>query len=194
MKSFHLEYLPNLQKLYIFYSDTFTTNEIQLSTDQLKLDSLVFNLPFLIDELTITRAKSVISARIQSETLYKSLLTDAECFIQASELVPETRLYCTQCQLPLTSSLKKIQNCPSDYWHELLDCWACHNENYSHIKGHTGGLVYAKKESLLVGSYFVIVHPDQVDSQVLQTIESVSPYFIFLYFDRKGKDRKPLAF
>ncbi|KAH6567179.1 hypothetical protein BASA60_009152 [Batrachochytrium salamandrivorans] len=55
---------------------------------------------------------------------------------------------------------KRYIDLPSQYWHEMLECWACHHEDYSStLQGQQGGLILAQRDAVLVGDSYFIVHP-----------------------------------
>ncbi|KAL2912076.1 E3 ubiquitin-protein ligase E3D [Polyrhizophydium stewartii] len=56
---------------------------------------------------------------------------------------------------------RKHIDLPSQHWHEMLECWACHHEDYSStLQGQEGGLIFAQKSAILVGDSDLVVHPD----------------------------------
>ncbi|KAJ3177312.1 hypothetical protein HDU87_004564 [Geranomyces variabilis] len=65
------------------------------------------------------------------------------------------------------SRFAKAVELPSEYWHELTDCWACHTEDYSQMPGQKGGVVLAKPGILMVGKSHVVLHPGDVDFAAL---------------------------
>ncbi|KAJ3153070.1 hypothetical protein HDU86_005368 [Geranomyces michiganensis] len=65
------------------------------------------------------------------------------------------------------SRLTKAVELPSEYWHELTDCWACHTEDYSQMAGQKGGVVLAKQGVVMVGKSHVVLHPADIDFTAL---------------------------
>ncbi|KAJ3154616.1 hypothetical protein HDU89_007854 [Geranomyces variabilis] len=65
------------------------------------------------------------------------------------------------------SRFAKAVELPSEYWHELTDCWACHTEDYSQMPGQKGGVVLAKQGVMMVGKSHVVLHPADVDFAAL---------------------------
>ncbi|KAI9105428.1 ubiquitin-conjugating enzyme E2-binding protein [Phlyctochytrium arcticum] len=82
---------------------------------------------------------------------------------------------CTQELLPKKQSggepshtrFARIMDMPSEYWHELTDCWACHREDYSQLPGQKGGVILAQPQALLVARNYIILHPHQVDMDAI---------------------------
>jgi hypothetical protein len=83
-----------------------------------------------------------------------------------SPLQMPVHLQCGNCQeliLPHSHNLEKIISLPSDYWYEMIDCWSCHNEDYSTLPGQQGGLILAQKKTLMVGLSYFTIHPDSIN-------------------------------
>ncbi|KAI8919545.1 HECT-like ubiquitin-conjugating enzyme-binding-domain-containing protein [Entophlyctis helioformis] len=58
---------------------------------------------------------------------------------------------------------KRCLRLPSQHWHEMLECWACHHEDYSStLKGQQGGLIFAQQHSLMVGDSHLLLHPSDL--------------------------------
>lgn len=72
---------------------------------------------------------------------------------------------CSTCNDLILLNNLAIKNAPSEYWHDLLDCWACHDEDYnSRLKGHRNGKILAKNGLLLLFDSKLLIH--QSDLQV----------------------------
>ena len=71
----------------------------------------------------------------------------------------KTRLTCDR----LESRLEKTLDLPSDYWFEMTDCWACHHEDYTTLKGQKDGLVFAQEKALLTGISYYLMHPNHMN-------------------------------
>lgn len=90
---------------------------------------------------------------------------------------------------PNQSSLfNRIVDLPSEHWHELIDCWRCHQEDYSQIK-HFHGIIESKVNTLHVSHGFVGLHVKNIrDGSLLfqDSIPSSSKVchhsFYFLFF------------
>ncbi|KAJ3187592.1 hypothetical protein HK101_009345, partial [Irineochytrium annulatum] len=70
------------------------------------------------------------------------------------------RVRCHSCGSDLVRELpgeqntrfKRVLDLPSEHWHELLDSWACHLEDYSFLRrGHVGSVIPASEGECLVG-------------------------------------------
>ncbi|KAJ3106325.1 hypothetical protein HDU97_006523 [Phlyctochytrium planicorne] len=68
-----------------------------------------------------------------------------------------------------TKRFKRVRDLPSQHWHELLDCWACHKEDYSHLrKGHIGSVIPARPREVFVGASNVMVDPTDLDMEAME--------------------------
>ncbi|TPX48290.1 hypothetical protein SeMB42_g02668 [Synchytrium endobioticum] len=66
---------------------------------------------------------------------------------------------------------KRILDLPSTYWHEVVDCWMCHTEDYSKMITPNGWLHPKSKGDLLVGSAFVVLHDEDIRIDAIQTVK-----------------------
>ena len=102
-----------------------------------------------------------------------------QVLLDANSLKSLTDLECGTCSQPIlnpidpSKSIFRFADTPSEYWHELLDCWACHKEDYSGLPGQKGGIVLAQKNAILVSTQYVIVHPSNVSPESLQCFQKV---------------------
>ncbi|KAJ3284336.1 hypothetical protein HDU79_008294, partial [Rhizoclosmatium sp. JEL0117] len=86
-----------------------------------------------------------------------------------------SELHCHKCRAAVSrASFEKVKDLPSEHWHELLDCWACHQEDYSHLqKGHYAGSVIPSRErQLLVAQNYLLVHESDLIMDQLMIEES----------------------
>ncbi|KAI8815247.1 ubiquitin-conjugating enzyme E2-binding protein [Cladochytrium replicatum] len=96
----------------------------------------------------------------------------------SAELQNLSQLSCRSCGSLLTCPLAKLHqnpfdrilDHPSEYWHELIDCWTCHKEEYTTVEksGHLGGIFGAKARTLLVGGSYVLMHPDDLRNECVE--------------------------
>ncbi|KAJ3212610.1 hypothetical protein HDU82_008832 [Entophlyctis luteolus] len=88
---------------------------------------------------------------------------------------PVLRIQCHACKsllAPSSSSAESaaaplfdnVADLPSEHWHEMLECWACHQEDYSHLlkKNHFGHVFPARRSSLLVSQSYLLVHENDI--------------------------------
>jgi hypothetical protein len=98
---------------------------------------------------TIFKPKSICKVKSDHENLSNSKI-DFDSF---------TSINCSSCQNLLLFNNLEIKNAPSEYWYDLLDCWACHDEDYnSKLKGHKNGKILAKKGILLLSDSKLLIH------------------------------------
>ena len=112
------------------------------------------------------------------ETTTIFILTDSEKIVRLKskvevpihpsvDFLDYDSIHCEHCDNFLILNNLLIKNAPSEYWHELLDCWACHNEDYnSKLKGHQNGRILAKKGNLLLSDSSLILHSDDLRDSI----------------------------
>ncbi|EGF78653.1 hypothetical protein BATDEDRAFT_90588 [Batrachochytrium dendrobatidis JAM81] len=91
-------------------------------------------------------------------------------------------IQCHNCKFNLTNTsqsdpsaahnlFERHVDLPSQHWHEMLECWACHHEDYSStLQGQQGGLILAQKNAVLVGDSYILLHPDTMQMDRLAII------------------------
>ena len=61
-----------------------------------------------------------------------------------------------------------VMDLPSDYWHEMVDCWMCHQEDYAQIQNsHRSGVVRSRPGCLMVGRNHLIVDKSDLDMEII---------------------------
>ncbi|KAJ3116642.1 hypothetical protein HK100_001007 [Physocladia obscura] len=99
-----------------------------------------------------------------------SQATDADSLMETI-----AALSCNHCAAPLTRhaafSLPPAA-LPSEHWHELLDCWACHQEDYTPLltaatKNNKSFVFAARRHRLLVARSHLLVHEDDLSADAL---------------------------
>ncbi|KAI8618831.1 HECT-like ubiquitin-conjugating enzyme-binding-domain-containing protein [Chytriomyces sp. MP71] len=78
---------------------------------------------------------------------------------------------CHICSLHLSHPCARFSTAadlPSEHWRELVDCWACHQEDYSHLsKGHFANVIPARRHNILVAQGYIVVHERDLDLNAL---------------------------
>ncbi|KAJ3074474.1 hypothetical protein HDU98_011157 [Podochytrium sp. JEL0797] len=130
---------------------------------------LTFNAPIDVSTASVSISHNVL--RIAAKTAPSAHFPHIEPFSSnADSLTSISALSCHACKSPLapTPVFSKIADLPSEHWHELLDCWACHQEDYSHLqKGHFGSVIPSRKRNLLVAQNYLLVHESDLDMDQL---------------------------
>jgi hypothetical protein len=112
-------------------------------------------LPNLNSKTIFTDSDDIIKLKSSSENLIQSKLNLSEY----------SSIHCSTCKSLICSNNLTIKNAPSEYWHDLLDCWACHDEDYnSRLKGHKNGKIMAKKGVMLLFDNRIVLDPSDIDS------------------------------
>ncbi|KAI9203190.1 ubiquitin-conjugating enzyme E2-binding protein [Polychytrium aggregatum] len=92
--------------------------------------------------------------------------------LPAASLENVLDIQCHACKLSLLdpgSAITKTVNLPSEFWYELMDCWACHQEDYSQFqKDHQNGVIPAKESTMLVANTHVLLHTRNLDMTHLE--------------------------
>jgi hypothetical protein len=116
-----------------------------------------------LESKTIFRASdNIIKKKSSRENLIQS----------KPNLSQYSSIHCSTCTALICDNNQTIKNAPSDYWHDLLDCWACHDEDYnSRLKGHKNGQILAKKGVMLLFDSRIVL--DQSDISLDSLIVSI---------------------
>ena len=162
-----LEILPNLKSLSILIpADVCNFKKLSIEPERLQLDHQSFKLPVKVNPSSLIRQSSqgCIHLKLSIVSDLPPRISDSDLLLDAHSLSGLVSIQCKSCASTLNTgpSFKRLANTPSEYWYELMDCWACHKEDYSGIQGQRGGVVYAQKDALLVASYYVILHKDNL--------------------------------
>jgi len=92
--------------------------------------------------------------------------------------------------------IHRVVDLPSEHWQELVDCWMCHEEDFTELRE---GDLGARLGQALVGGTYLLIHSGNVDQDAVaieedaRTIDvSFFPSFFFLphsafYFLRTKK-------
>lgn len=181
----HAEFLPNLNLLNLMLPSSLLSD----GTDGIRVcDSLIYlskrhtlQLPPALKWIKWTLSDPSESSQDDVVTLklfvdpsrpWLESKDESELLLDAAALSPLTQIQCTKCSTPLLNRevpIARFHNTPSEYWHELTDCWACHKEDYSGLKGQKGGIVFAQENALLVATHYVILHPRNLDLEIVHT-------------------------
>ncbi|KAI9340393.1 ubiquitin-conjugating enzyme E2-binding protein, partial [Zopfochytrium polystomum] len=90
----------------------------------------------------------------------------------AEELLDLQDIQCGSCGISLLESrsasapirFDRTLDLPTEHWHELVDCWTCHKEDYSRLQsGHHGTIIPSKRSGeLLVARGYLVLHRDDI--------------------------------
>jgi hypothetical protein len=156
--------LPHRGRRYLWPSDS-KILDLRPRLKQPSSDCICFEFSFLLND----SQKSIKDQENQ-------VLLDANTLKSLSDLE------CGTCSQPIlrpidpSKNTYKFADTPSEYWHELLDCWACHKEDYSGLPGQKGGIVLSQKNAVLVSTQYVIVHPSNVMPDSVKCLQKVKFY------------------
>lgn len=99
-------------------------------------------------------------------------LFQIQCHSCKNTFVPKTSCQSTDDQVPASnenvSPFTRLVDMPSEYWHELTDCWACHKEDFSQMPGQKGGVVLAQESTILIAKTYIVLHPKDIDISKLR--------------------------
>ncbi|KAF9209350.1 hypothetical protein BGZ49_005044 [Haplosporangium sp. Z 27] len=56
--------------------------------------------------------------------------------------------------------IKRVVDLPSEHWQELVDCWMCHEEDYTELRE---GDLGARLGQALIGGTYVLIHAENVE-------------------------------
>ena len=124
------------------------------------------------------------------EDLQSAKDQEAQILLDSKALKSLSHIECATCSQMLLRISQQIQpfkfaDTPSEYWHELLDCWACHKEDYSGLPGQKGGIILAQKNGVLVSTQYVIVHPENTLDGTFKCLEKVN--ILVRFFNGESK-------
>ncbi|KAI8826259.1 ubiquitin-conjugating enzyme E2-binding protein [Fimicolochytrium jonesii] len=144
-------------------------------------------LPLEVDPASLKKIRHDSGVDAQLTLRYAARIpeTPKERLMDVEPLRGLSQVECHQCHNPLLlpgsgesndssasgPRFSRAVEMPSEYWHELTDCWACHKEDYSQMPGQKGGVVLAVKGTLLVAKSYVVLHPDDVDLTTAVRVE-----------------------
>jgi hypothetical protein len=81
--------------------------------------------------------------------------------------------FCPKCDTSLVISptvLSTCHNLPSEYWHELTDCWLCHEDHITQFGAKLDpATMVPKRGQCLVGLIYIVFHRDDVAVDGLMT-------------------------
>ncbi|TPX69227.1 hypothetical protein SpCBS45565_g02557 [Spizellomyces sp. 'palustris'] len=183
-----LEILPNVRSLTVSINESperlpieklsFQEKSIWYTPNEQDAPQ-VLPLPVSIDPRSVTttvKSENVdlkFSLRSSAADYTSRSATDPGAAIRAFQGL--TQIHCQTCRaafLPSSSRdeasdqahhFRRIIDMPSEYWHELTDCWACHREDYSQLPGQKAGVILAQRKAVLVARSYVVLHPEDVD-------------------------------
>lgn len=188
----HLEQMSRLEKLNISIEQT-ESSTILLSDKELSIvhsaSTRRLTLPIAVKPKTarITLHGSWVDIQVSMS----SLADTSNDRISVASHPKDQQLDCRVCRKSLLNSINLLESTmelPSDYWHELLECWACHHEDYSKLKGQKGGLVLARKNVLMRGHSYLLLHPDNVGMDGIE-LQYTGQEVCYIY----RKKRRPIA-
>lgn len=87
--------------------------------------------------------------------------------LQPQSEIP-TQMSCCVCGNLLlnNTTFSQILDLPSAHWHEMLDCWACHHEDYTKLPGNLvrnsgqiGGQILSKLDILMEAHTYWLIDP-----------------------------------
>ncbi|TPX75861.1 nitrite reductase [Chytriomyces confervae] len=144
--------------------------------------------------LSHSPSKTIVSLSAKTTpSTNESIHPTTTSFMDADALAHTRALHCHACHASLTpeyATTLAAKDLPSEHWHELIDCWACHNEDYSHLqKGHFGTVIPARQRVLLVAPTYLVVH----ESDLLMDAIIVNPVEASLDTQTHGHQSHPLS-
>ncbi|KAF9325529.1 hypothetical protein BG006_011010 [Podila minutissima] len=89
--------------------------------------------------------------------------------LPASQLQGLNNLACGCCGQPLlatlensnvTGPIQRVVDLPSEHWQELVDCWMCHEEDFTELRE---GDLGARSGQALVGGTYLLIHAENVN-------------------------------
>ncbi|KAJ3269851.1 hypothetical protein HDV01_000857 [Terramyces sp. JEL0728] len=137
-----------------YFNDTLTIDlklckEIEITKLAIKVDDVQINCNSDISSAAIHQQKLQLKTSIKPTSV---------------TLFPQS-LYC-KCSNLLFDKQARILELPNDYWFELQECWACHDEDYTKLKGQEGGIIYSQEGVLMVGTSYYLIHPSDLHDQI----------------------------
>ncbi|KAF9156527.1 hypothetical protein BG015_004437 [Linnemannia schmuckeri] len=67
-------------------------------------------------------------------------------------------------QSPPSGPIQRVVDLPSEHWQELVDCWMCHEEDFTELRE---GDLGARLGQALVGGIYVLIHAKDVDQRAV---------------------------
>ncbi|KAF9430059.1 hypothetical protein BGZ94_008493 [Podila epigama] len=61
-------------------------------------------------------------------------------------------------------AIQRVVDLPSEHWQELVDCWMCHEEDFTELRE---GDLGARRGQALVGGTYVLIHAEDVDASAV---------------------------
>jgi hypothetical protein len=176
MERISVELLMHLKQLLLFIPHSISLQNFKMKPNAIDLGDYEIHLPLTIDPQSVqvleNSQEKVIKVKwIPSSESESVLNSGAESWILTKDdFLSLKGIYCKGCAHPLMDAFpfQRIMDTPSEYWHELLDCWACHNEDYTKLKGQKAGHIYAQPDCLLVASSYILLHPSNLNSSLFK--------------------------
>jgi hypothetical protein len=182
----HAEFLPNLSLLNIMIPSGLQVNAdaIEIKEDsqihlsdrhRIQLPRSLKWIKWAASDTSLDSSREVtLKIFVDPSHPWLESKDESEMLLDCSLLSSLKQIECAACSTSLLddqSPVSRFHNTPSEYWHELTDCWACHKEDYSGLKGQKGGIVFAQRDALLVATQYVILHPMNLIAKNLKTEE-----------------------
>ncbi|RKO93642.1 hypothetical protein BDK51DRAFT_49633 [Blyttiomyces helicus] len=172
-----IEVFPNIRSLTIHFTLPPAPATTHVSRSLVSIVSVaskqplfVIPLPLPVDPATVRRvpAKPTPSSLLSLTLAFApSASVPSAASIPSPPLAHLRGVFCHICQTSLALSpavfAPRVVPAPSDYWHELTDCWACHTEDYTRMDGQVGGVVLAQKGKAIVADGTVLLHPADLE-------------------------------
>lgn len=80
----------------------------------------------------------------------------------------------------LDGSIHRVVDLPSEHWQELVDCWMCHEEDFTELRE---GDLGARLGQALVGGTYLLIHSGNVDHGAVAIEEDARTIDVsFIYF------------
>ncbi|KAI9343945.1 ubiquitin-conjugating enzyme E2-binding protein [Obelidium mucronatum] len=133
--------------------------------------AIAFTLPLPISNIHLVSIKNNIASfkatsSLPNEPSFTPFSSNADRLSKVSQIS------CHNCKTELSKlnpRFHKVKDLPSENWHELLDCWACHQEDYSHLqKGHYGSVIPSRVDQLLVAQNYLLVHEENLRMECVE--------------------------
>ncbi|KAG0021202.1 hypothetical protein BGZ82_011398 [Podila clonocystis] len=92
--------------------------------------------------------------------------------LPASQLQGLNNLACGCCGQPLLAlqdasthgPIQRVVDLPSEHWQELVDCWMCHEEDFTELRE---GDLGARSGQALVGGTYLLIHAENVNQSAV---------------------------
>ncbi|KAJ3367709.1 hypothetical protein GGF31_007170 [Allomyces arbusculus] len=149
-----------------------------LTPDQVVVANHVFRFPVAIDPRSLQQHVHAgdLVLRLQlkhvpgerASTALRNKHYDVTPLLHVSFLAHADRLACAGCSAALTTGFDRCRALPSSCWHEMVECWACHEQQ---IIMPSGGHLVAEPGTCLVGPTVLLVHPTQIHADQIRWAE-----------------------